>query len=502
MGKRWRRFIAAGTLLVFAIGTAFGSSRTDRTGAVTGSNTDKLTTVLQKSVAAPGSQQLPTTFLGGVIEGYYGKPWSPRDASDVIAFIGQHHMNTFVYAPKDDPYQRAQWRNPYPQSALTQLKALVDASQRAHVQFVYSISPGLSISYGNAKDRALLIAKVNQVRSLGVHVFMLSLDDIYHGLEGTDWNEYHGDMAFAQSSLANQILRVERAADPKFRLVLTPTTYHGMTDNAYWDSLRVHLNSSVPVIWTGPGPGALSAQITAAQVRSVQKFIGHPIIIWDNYPVNDYTYTQAHRPQLFLGPVVGRSPDLVAAVAGYLYNPMIQARASEVALWTGGDYLYNPTHYRPQRSETQAIHSLGGSAWSAFRIFVADSSTYYREDTPPIQLATDENAFWKLPRSANLEESALWRDFVAMERVDNALKRGLPDQALYAEIQPWSALLTEQGQAGIMAIEMLARQAAGKSSANLTSLLRARLNMLNQNPNIIAGNVVSQFIERALQQVK
>ena len=446
------------------------------------------------------SQQLPDSFLGGVIEGYYGEPWSTQDTVHMIQFIGAHHMNTFVYAPKDDRYQRDKWNVLYPAQQLADIKTLVDACHKYNVQFVYSISPGSTITYGNDKDRADLVAKINQVRSIGVDVFMLSLDDVYHGLEGTDWNQYHGNMAWAQSSLANHLIQVESSLDSKFRLVMTPTTYHGMDDNAYWDSLRVHLNKSVPVIWTGPGPGALSAEITAADVKTVEKFIGHPIIIWDNYPVNDYTYTQSKRPELFMGPVIGRSADLVSAVAGYLFNPMIQARPSELALWTGGDYLFNPTQYNPQLSWTKAIHALGGNAWPAFQTFVEYSSAYYRDTNPPQQLVQDMQDFWQLPSSANLLKSALYQDWLSMSQVDTSLRHGLPDKALYDEIQPWTSLLSRQGQAGLLAVSMLEAERTGKPTADLKQQLQQRITQLKGNSNFIAGDAAISFAEKALQQ--
>ena len=50
----------------------------------------------------------------GVIEGFYGTPWSQQNRLAQLNFYGAHKMNTYVYSPKDDPYLRAQWRDPYP----------------------------------------------------------------------------------------------------------------------------------------------------------------------------------------------------------------------------------------------------------------------------------------------------------------------------------------------------------------------------------------------------
>src|SRR5512136_1855506 len=64
-------------------------------------------------VAMVATSALGAAPMRGVIEGYYGRPWSGDARRDVIAFMGFHHLNTFVYAPKNDDYHRARWRETY-----------------------------------------------------------------------------------------------------------------------------------------------------------------------------------------------------------------------------------------------------------------------------------------------------------------------------------------------------------------------------------------------------
>ena len=44
--------------------------------------------------------------LRGVVEGFYGTPWTFDDRSDIIEFCRQSNLNAYIYAPKDDPYHR------------------------------------------------------------------------------------------------------------------------------------------------------------------------------------------------------------------------------------------------------------------------------------------------------------------------------------------------------------------------------------------------------------
>ena len=51
--------------------------------------------------------------IRGVIEGFYGHPWSHEQRLRLIDFLAARGMNTFVYSPKDDPLVRRDWRLPY-----------------------------------------------------------------------------------------------------------------------------------------------------------------------------------------------------------------------------------------------------------------------------------------------------------------------------------------------------------------------------------------------------
>ena len=65
----------------------------------------------------------------GSIEGFYGTPWSHADRLDQLDYLGAHKMNTYEYAPKDDPYHRERWRDPYPADKLAELGELVDRAR-------------------------------------------------------------------------------------------------------------------------------------------------------------------------------------------------------------------------------------------------------------------------------------------------------------------------------------------------------------------------------------
>jgi hyaluronoglucosaminidase len=69
----------------------------------------------------------PSLARRGIVEGFYGSPWTPAERLDQMAFYGDMKLNTYIYAPKADPYHRDRWREPYPPDQLAGLGALVDA---------------------------------------------------------------------------------------------------------------------------------------------------------------------------------------------------------------------------------------------------------------------------------------------------------------------------------------------------------------------------------------
>jgi hyaluronoglucosaminidase len=417
----------------------------------------------------------PSPFLSGVVEGFYGPRWTVATTVHIIRFLAAHGMNTFVYAPKDDPYQRAQWATPYPPRQLAYLKTIVAAAQAAHVRFVYSVSPGLSITYSSPADRAALLAKINQIRALGVNWFMLSFDDIPTTLGPADSAAYGGSLGAAQASLADAVWTAESQGGSHVGIIMTPTDYFGLQDGPYWTTLKQDLAPSVLVAWTGPE--VLSPTITSAEARQVEGYLGHRIVIWDNYPVNDYTYVQQHAPRLMLGPLMGRGPNLPGAVAGYLFNPMLQGRASEVALWTGAAYLQQPHHYDPASSWAQALKSVGGPAAGALKLLAEASDTSFLAGAPAKSgdqalssaLAQAERHG---PDESNAILGRLLQQFTKIGQVNRELKSSLPDPRLYAEIRPWSTQLSLEGTVGLAAVWVLTNLHEGLPTASAADQLK------------------------------
>ena len=72
----------------------------------------------------------PSVRYRGVVEGFYGTPWSHQARLRQLKFYGENKMNTYIYGPKDDPYHSApNWRLPYPEKEAAQIKDLAGACE-------------------------------------------------------------------------------------------------------------------------------------------------------------------------------------------------------------------------------------------------------------------------------------------------------------------------------------------------------------------------------------
>src|SRR5690606_40202652 len=85
----------------------------------------------------------------------------------LMDFLAGHGYNLYVYAPKDDPYHRERWREPYPPSQLNELRELAARARSVGVAFCFAVSPGLSLRYADDTELNRLWAKLEPLVQAG-----------------------------------------------------------------------------------------------------------------------------------------------------------------------------------------------------------------------------------------------------------------------------------------------------------------------------------------------
>ena len=331
---------------------------------------------IEKNGTSAVISDFPSFSERGVVEGFYGTPWTHQDRIDILRFEGAHGMDVYYYAPKDDPYHRKLWRDAYPPEAEKRLGELARAAQHDYVDFCFAISPGLTMAYSSDRDFEVLTSKLASVVKLGVSCFALFLDDVPQDLQDPQDKAQFKTLAQAHIYLTNKLYKHLKGQSAANRLVLTPTTYTNEWGNRdYIQELGAGVDPGVPIVWTGPK--VFSPAITEDQAREWGGYIHRSPLIWDNFPVND-----GARWCRFLGPLTGRDPHLPGAARGLVSNPMNEAHASMIPLQTIADYLWNAAAYEPAQSETHAVQSqYGQDAPRLLAPFLENYGTsYYWED--------------------------------------------------------------------------------------------------------------------------
>lgn len=394
--------------------------------------------------------------MRGVIEGFYGHPWTHQQRLRLIPFLAERGMNTFVYTPKDDPLVRRDWRVAYDGAALARLRELIDACQSHAMRLSWCISPGLDMHYAHAADRLALVAKIRSVLDLGVRDIGLLFDDIPRALQHSDDRATYPSLAEAHATVANDTLRELGAG---VRMTVCPTTYWGTGAEPYILALGASLDPRVGLYWTGRA--ICSPTIDLADAAAFARAANRPATYWDNYPVNDVAMSY----ELHIGPYQGRDPLLWRMSQGIVANGMELFEASLIPFATFADYLHDPERYDPEASWRQAIADVVGgddSDVAAFTLFADNvrSSCLATDDAPTVAAALARCLF----RAEQGDGAAAAVDLGTLaDRLVAAaahLLRGpFHNRALVAEARPWLAAF-ETGAHAVRAIADLV--AAGR----------------------------------------
>jgi len=467
------------------------------------------------SAATPAGRSFSRFPMAGVVEGFYNQPFAHPERLRLIRFLAQNHLNYYIYAPKNDPYHRQLWRESYPEDAKRNFSELVQTAKALGVTFNYGISPGLNIDYNAPQEVSGLEAKLREMFELGFRAFTLCLDDIPRS------NRADQKMALEQVRVVNQLNRFLKNLDPECTLFFVPTVYsfpysHWLEKNrnfaAYLEALS-GVDREVLIMWTGPS-SVFSDTIDLASAAEYQKLWNRPLLIWDNYPVNDVGLQQF----VFLGPYQGRDLKLGEAVAGIFANPMFLPNADRLALFTMGRYVSLPG-YDPWQAYGEAMSVVGRGAETALRD-LSDCLLNHPMfpsrglSTLPASRAIEE--FWRAYESGNYAKEAqeLRNLFERYARNADELP-GLENQRLWLELKPASEKLSLYAKACLKALDCLEardraekRALAGEAGSLLKAAEKIRCNVADNRVNALYGLIgaksgprplFKEFVKRALK---
>lgn len=288
-----------------------------------------MTQIKHKTVRDLAVQDWADVASRGFIEGYYGNPWSTEDRAELMRWGGEFKLNSYFYAPKDDPKHNGKWWEPYTADELKQkIEPLAKAGNESKCQFVFALHPFMSNPITNANYDAkvkLLKDKFEQVMGAGVRQIAVLADDA--GNQGSAlYIKLMKDLVDWVSSDDMQ----QKYPGLKTTIPFCPVEYGG--NGAAWMS---NLPAEVPVVMTG---GKIWGEVTDGFTNAFYNNVHRGPYMWINWPCTDNS-----KRHLIMGGYAnflhpGVNPE---KIQGIVLNPMQQSEPSKVAIFGNACYAWN-----------------------------------------------------------------------------------------------------------------------------------------------------------------
>ena len=377
---------------------------------ILGENTDAVFCGLAslEQILDSGAEKLPCVDIfdyadirnRGIIEGYYGVPYTAEVTKDLFSFMARYKLNTYMYGAKSDPYHSGYWSEPYPESISEEQKRIgmlsrgmladiASAAKQSKVNFIWAIHPGTA--FCSPDSTAILDRIMNKFESmygLGVRQFGVFVDDC--GLP-----EDESELACG----AERLTELQRLIDNRWNIpeavpadTVKPLNYVPQLYAYKWveeDKARQFFNSlrTVPAkvniyitgqhIWSVPNNEALNA---------VKGWLGRCPSWWWNYPCNDNDETKLFTMDIYTNFKDESHIDNLARLENIsgaptvIVNPMQQGEISKITLFSIADYEWNNDAFNNERSYLAALPAVVGEERAdAFRV-LAPWLRYYDND--------------------------------------------------------------------------------------------------------------------------
>lgn len=405
----------------------------------------------------------PSISDRGLVEGFYGNPYSEANRYDLFDFFGRQKMNVYIYGPKDDVYHKGKWREPYPEAEGRKIAEYAAAAKANKVDFVWAIHPGVDIQW-NKTDSVNIVNKLKKMYDLGIRTFAVFFDDIWG--EGTKPENQAGLMNY----ITDELKKVYDDVNP---LIMCPTQYNkGWTSGNYLSILGTQMYKDVRIMWTG---NSVVDMIEMNDMTWINNQIGRKAYIWLNYPVTDYCINH-----MLMGPTWGNGLDIASTLGGFTSNPMEYAMASKVSLYSIGDYCWNMENYDADASWKAAIKYLMPENASAFHFFCENNvdlgpNTHglRRTDESPRFVKAKELYSTKLAEGDTVAAvAAIEEHFNLFINVADTLLGTDEAPEMIEEIEGWLKVMKFMGQKGLCITDMYNALLAQNPDSFINSYLR------------------------------
>ena len=287
----------------------------------------------------------------GIIEGYYGRPWSWAMRQAQARFLAAHDYRFYIYAPKADAYLRRRWREDHPQDDADGLKRTAQACAEVGMAFGVGLSPFEVYRDFGAEAQGALARKLAFFDDAGVEILAILFDDMRGDLPG---------LAAEQARICHWAAERTRAS----RIILCPTYYcddpmleraYGAAPANYLEDLGAALDPAIELFWTGEE--VCSREYSPGHLDRVATQMRRKPTLWDNYPVND---GPGMSPYLYLRPFTGRPAAIGEHLAAHAVNPCLQPTLFRIPALTLAESYRDGEAYQYWQAFDRAAAEVAG----------------------------------------------------------------------------------------------------------------------------------------------
>ncbi|MDP3952671.1 beta-N-acetylglucosaminidase domain-containing protein [Microbacterium sp.] len=429
----------------------------------------------------------PVLARRGIIEGFYGEPWSHAERLSALRLAGRLKLNSYVYAPKDDPFHRERWRESYPEEDLARLVELAGEGAKHGVDVVVALHPAGSMVFADDAEHELLAVKARQLLDAGIPDVALLFDDVPPTpVHDRDRERFGEDGAALGAAHALTVRRFREAVGSRLsggELLVVPMDYAGTGASDYRIAFAAGLPERVLVWWTGSD--IVVGEITRQDIDAAAEVFGDRLLLWDNFPVNDFD-----RGRAFLGPLSGRTADVAgSALRGAWSNPMVEYAPGGFGIAAFADWAWNPTGYVASRSARAALRVVAGAQAEELAPLVRTLSSW-PPSAPMDQSLTDtaDGALESAPHAAELRSRL--EEWQALAGIDTAAE---PARSL----KPWLHAAVDMAAAGLAALDVHEVRPGATMADAETALARAEAHKAK-----VGADAIPAFARSVLERAR
>lgn len=393
------------------------------------------------------------TQYRGIVEGFYGTPYSVESILALLDFFKEFKLNTFIYGPKADPYHAGYWQEDYPVSItdeerqkgyLTQddMRRISEKAMECNVHFVWAIHPAMQNSIDFSSQSAMdpgiekIMEKFGKMYDLGVRAFGVFIDDIASA-PSAQMTAYLPEQLYAklkEKYNGTGSLPENRVAP----LFFVPQQYSLDAGSSSLTQLNT-INSDIVILFTG---SSVWSNINNADCQSFKNIIGRNPLMWWNNPCNDNYDDRIYMHEMTYRFSAQNAP--ISALGGVVANPMQQGQASKVFMFGLADYCWNTADFNASTNWNASFGFLfkdDAELAEAFKTFCINSES----TVEPAELTTLYSAFMNSYSDFNLPSATTTSLISKMDEINAACRKvaSMKDieteaySLMYKDISPW-----------------------------------------------------------------